>query len=210
MRMLSKRAMWTSGVLAAGMATTIAIALQTSRTPASAQPSGIAGLTPAQLTRLQSMEGEYVYESGASGPALWKAVEAGTVGLKPAQARRTRAQLEQLLTPPPRIALALESGSDGAPGLAIAEGRVRSTAPLSGEARSIVPKGVRADSEPLRLSQQLQGANLVRVVEGNGFRQERRFGTNADGTQLTLQLHVSGAALPKPLSTSAVYRRLER
>jgi hypothetical protein len=207
--MASKRAMWTFGVLAAGLTTTAVITLQTSRTPASAQPSGIAGLSTAQLTRLQGMQGEYAYESGTSGPTLWKAVEAGTIGLDSAQARRTRAQLEQLLTPPPRIALALEAGSAGAPSLAIEEGRVRSAASLNGEARAIVPKGARADSEPLQLSQQLQGATLLRTIDGNGFHQERRFIASADGTQLTLQIRVSGAALSSPLSASAVYRRLQ-
>jgi hypothetical protein len=96
----------------------------------------------------------------------------------------------------------------GAPSLAIQEGGSKASAPPTGEARAVVPKGARPDAQPLQLTQQLEGTALLRVVEGKGFRQERRFSLSADANSLTVELRVSGAALPSPLSASYVYARL--
>jgi hypothetical protein len=202
---MSRLATWSTGILAAGLTVTVAIAAYAGRSPARAQQSG-GDLNPAQLARLQSMQGDFVYESGPLRPELWKAIEAGTRERDPAQARRTRAQLEQLLAPPPHVELMLETAA--VPTMAIQEGRSQASAPLTGEARAIVSKGARADAQPLQLSQRLSGSTLVRVVEGKGFRQERSFTLGADGATLTLEIRISGAALPSPLSSSATYRRL--
>jgi hypothetical protein len=207
MRTSKKLTAWAFGALSVTAAITAAISIQTFNHPASAQPSGIAGLTPAQLKRLQSMQGQFVYESGISRPELWRSIEAGTKGLEPAQARRTRAQLEQLLGPPPHVELALEGDAGAEPSLAIQEGRAKASAPANGQARALVPKGSRADAQ-LQLSQQLLGNTLLRVVEGKGFRQERRFTLSGDANSLTLEIRVSGPMLANPLSTSALYRRL--
>jgi hypothetical protein len=209
MLMSRKRTMWTLGVLVANLMITAALGLQTLGTSARAQLSGIAGLTAAQLTRVQRMQGEFIYQSrAASRAAAWKAIEVGTTGLGPAQRRRTRAQLEQLLAPPPHIEFALETASGGTPSLTVHEGRSVTSAPLTGEARALLPKGARADAQPLQLSHQLQGTSLLRVVEGNGFRQERRFSLSADAVTLTLEIRVAGPTLAGPLATTAVYRRL--
>lgn len=203
---ISEIATWTVGILVAGLTTMAAIGMYTARTPALAQRVSDTALTAGQLTELQRLQGEFTYESGPSRPELWKAVENGTSAVDPAQARRTRAQLEQLLSPPPYVELALETGTT--PTLAIQEGRAKASAPVTGEQRAIVPKGARPDAQPLQLSQQLQGTTLVRVVEGKGFRQERRFTLSADAANLTLEIRVSGAALPRALSSTATYRRL--
>jgi hypothetical protein len=153
------------------------------------------------------MQGEFVLESGPTRTDLWKSIEVGMQGLEPAQARRTQAQLEQLLGPTKRVQVALELAA-GAPTLTIQEGRTQASAPVTGEARAVVPKGSRPDAQPLQLSHQVQGNALLRVVEGKGFRQERRFSLSADAQRLGLEIRVSGAALPTPLSAAYVYRRL--
>lgn len=206
MRMSKTLTKWTVAGAAVSLTVAAGIALQTVRSPARAQLSGRAELTPAQLTKLQSMQGEFVLASEPARPELWKSIEAGTARLDPAQARRTRAQLEQLLGPVPRVELALES-ENGAPSFAIQEGRAKASAPPTGEARALVPKGSRADAQPLQLSQRLEGSALLRVVEGKGFRQERRFSLSADANRLTVEIRVSGAALQAPLSASYVYAR---
>jgi hypothetical protein len=193
--------------MAASLMITAGITLQTVRAPARAQRSGATGLAPAELTRLERMQGQFMYESGPARLELWKSIEAGTTGLDLAQARHVRAQLEQLLGPAPHVELALETEA-GALSLAIQEGRAKASAPPTGEARALTPKGSRADATPLQLSQRLEGTTLLRVVEGKGFRQERRFSLSADASRLTLEIRVSGSALPSPLSAAYVYRRL--
>jgi hypothetical protein len=200
---ISRLATWSTGILAACLTVTVAIAAYAGHSPARAQQSG--GLTTAQLARLQSMQGEFVLEVGPARPELWKAIETGTRAGDPVQARRTRAQLEQLLAPPPQVKLGLEAAT--VPTMAIQEGRSQASAPLTVEARAVVAKGARPDAVPLQLSQRLQGTTLVRLVEGNGFRQERHFSLSADGAMLTLEIRVSGAVLQSPLSSSATYRR---
>jgi hypothetical protein len=207
MRISRSLTKWTIAGLAAGLTVSAGIAVQTIRSPARAQLTRATELTPAQLTRLQQMQGQFVYESGPSRPELWKSIEVGTTGLDPAQARHTRAQLEQLLGAPPSVELALET-EGGAPSLSIQEGRSKASAPPTGEARAVVPKGARPDVQPLQLSQRLEETALLRVIEGKGFRQERRFSLSADGNSLAVQIHISGAALPSPLSASYVFRRL--
>jgi hypothetical protein len=96
------------------------------------------------------------------------------------------------------VELTLET-EGGAPSLAIQEGRTKASAPPTGEARAVVPKGERPGVQPLQLSQWLDGAALLRVVEGKGFRPERRFSLSADAKSLMVELRVSGAALPSPL-----------
>jgi hypothetical protein len=65
----------------------------------------------------------------------------------------------------------------------------------------------RADTAPLQLSQRLGGTTVLRVVEGKGFRQERRFALSADASRMTLKIRVSGAALQAPVSAAYVYAR---
>jgi len=206
MRLSRRLATWTIAGVTASLVVTAGIALQATRSPASAQPSGSGGLTPDELTRLQRLQGQFVIESGPSRPELWKMIEVGAAGPDPAQRRRTRAQLEQLLGPAPSVELALET-ANGAPSLAIQEGRAKASVPPTGEIRAVVPKGERPDAAPLQLSQRLEGNALLRVVEGKGFRQERRFVLGTDAKQLTLQIRVSGAALRGPLSVSYMYTR---
>jgi hypothetical protein len=206
MRISARFAKWTVAGLAANLAVAAGIAVQVGRAPARAQRSGPPELTPAAQARLASMQGAFAIESGPTRPELWKSIEVGTQGLDPARARRTRAQLEQLLGPAPSVELALGT-EGGAPSLTIQEGRAKASAPPTGEARAFVPKGSRADSTPLQLSQKLEGMALLRVVEGKGFRQERRFSLSPDTSHLTLDIRVSGATLPSPLSASYVYAR---
>jgi hypothetical protein len=206
MLMSKRRTQWTLCGLAASLAVLAGIALHAVRTPARAQLSAVRDLTPNELARLQRLQGQFVYESGPTRPELWKSIEIGTQRLEPAQARRARAQLEQLLGPPPVVEVALGS-ENGAPSLAIQEGRSKASAPPTGDARTLTPKGARPDAAPLVLSQRLEGAALLRVVEGNGFRQERRFSPSADASRLTLEIRVSGGALAGPLSAVHIYAR---
>jgi hypothetical protein len=196
---------WTLCGLAASLAVVAGIALQT-RAPARAQLAAVRDLTPNELGRLQRLQGQFVYESGPSRPELWKAIEVGTAGLEPAQARRKRAQLEQLLGPPPVVELALGS-EGGAPSFAIQEGRSKVSASPTGDAKALTPKEARPGAASLVLTQRLEGAALLRVVEGNGFRQERRFSPNADASRLTVEIRVSGGPLTRPLSAVHVYAR---
>ena len=202
----AKSVHWMAGITAVGLTAAAAIAAYPTNRFAHAQPSISTNLTPNQLNRLQRMQGEFSYQSGPSRPELWKSVEASTTKLDPVQAQRTRAKLEQLLTPPPRVVFALDMAT-AAPIFAIEEGRAGASAPLTGEPRTIRPKGAAAEAQALQLSQQLQGKALVRVVEGRGFRQERRFTLQVDGS-LTLEIRVTGPVLAGMLSSSASYRRL--
>jgi hypothetical protein len=56
----------------------------------------------------------------------------------------------------------------------------------------------------------LEGAALLRVVEGDGFRQERRFSPGPDANRLTLEIRISGATLAGPLSAIHVYARQQQ
>jgi hypothetical protein len=206
MRMSKRLAQWTICGLAVSLAVVAGITLHSARSPALAQLPAARDLTPAELSRLQRLQGQFLYDSGPSRTELWKTIEVGTAGLEPAQARRTRAQLEQLLAPPPVVELTLGS-ENNAPSLAIQEGRSKVSASPTGDAKTVTPKGARQGAAPLVLSQRLEGAALLRVVEGNGFRQERRFSPNADASRLRLEIRVSGGPLARPLSAVHVYSR---
>jgi hypothetical protein len=68
-------------------------------------------------------------------------------------------------------------------------------------------KGARSDAEPVQLSHQVQGTTLLRIIESNGLRQERRFALSSDD-KLTLEVRVFSPGVTGSLTMTAVYRRI--
>lgn len=198
-----RRAYWLVGACTSAFALLIA---QYESTPARSQPSRGPEPTQAQLTQLQRLEGEFVYESGVDRIELWRAIERGTREVDAAHVRRDRARLEQLLWPPPRIQIAVEADSAGVASMAVQEGRTRVSASLAGEAKPVRISSASRETA-LQMSQRLDGKTLLRVIDGHDFHQERRLTVSEDRQSVVLEIHVTGLRLRDPLTARAIYRR---